>query len=163
MTHETTTFTVAKGKQRNHGDYHIPASIRHLGELPLYRAVAWWGLFRGTLFNRDDVSRAFRIDPRRASGIMNYLSHRLKAEDDIRLEHSTTTDGRRGRLLSIRVLDVASSRMPHRPVPPVRRQADRNHRRDRDMVHWLLTRPAANDAARMARWKAACPVTADEC
>nr|WP_242392155.1 CaiF/GrlA family transcriptional regulator [Salmonella enterica] len=59
----------------------MPPGIRHLGTLSLYRAVAWWGLFLGREFTRDDVSEAFSIEPRRASGILNYICNRHNDDD----------------------------------------------------------------------------------
>ncbi|UJV65323.1 hypothetical protein [Salmonella enterica] len=40
-----------------------PRASANLGTLSLYRAVAWWGLFLGREFTRDDVSEAFSIEP----------------------------------------------------------------------------------------------------
>lgn len=63
-----------QSQQKHHGHFHIPDEIRHLGDMSLYRAVAWWGFLRKTEFTRDDVSQAFQIDLRRSSGILSYIS-----------------------------------------------------------------------------------------
>lgn len=62
-------------------DYIIPDEIKELGDMPLFRAVAWWGFLNQKEFSRNDVSEAFRIDPRRASGIINYICHRNEKHD----------------------------------------------------------------------------------
>lgn len=153
--------TLVQGKQSNHGDFHLPVSIRHLGnDLPLYRAVAWWGFLHGREFTRDDISQAFQIEPRRASGILNYICHR-NDEGDIAFEASTR--GLRGgqRLMVIRILGVKDRPVMRRrgkQVSPPRLPGNR----DRQMARWLLSRPVGNNAERLARWKAACPATISE-
>ncbi|EAB3938509.1 CaiF/GrlA family transcriptional regulator, partial [Salmonella enterica] len=74
-------FRTVAGRQSNHEGFYMPPGIRHLGTLSLYRAVAWWGLFLGREFTRDDVSEAFSIEPRRASGILNYICNRHNDDD----------------------------------------------------------------------------------
>lgn len=49
-----------QARQKHHGHFHIPDEIRHLGDMSLYRAVAWWGFLRKTEFTRDDVSQALK-------------------------------------------------------------------------------------------------------
>ncbi|ELL69928.1 putative inner membrane protein, partial [Salmonella enterica subsp. enterica serovar Enteritidis str. SE30663] len=34
---------------------------------------------------------------------------------------------------------------------------------DRQMAHWLLSRPAGGDTAKLAAWQAACPVREASC
>lgn len=153
---------VVQGKQSNHGDFYLPASIRHLSEdTPLYRAVAWWGLTLGRAFSRDDVSRAFHIEPRRASGILNYLCHRDNS-NDITLESHRLSAGGHG-LLMVRILAVTESPPRPVPVPPVRTGAREKHDRERRLARWLLARPGMSDSARLEAWKAACPVEDESC
>ena len=79
----------------------MPEEIRHLGEMPLFRAVAWWGFLRNKEFSRNDVSKA--------------------APATRQVKKSTATD-------------------------------------DRQLSHWLLSRPTGNNEAKLAAWKAACPL-----
>lgn len=155
--------TVVQGRQRNHGDFHLPPSVRDQGDIPLYRAVALWGLHRGTPFTRNDVSLAFRIEPRRASDILNYLCNRCEA-DDIRLDVSRSAGGQgRGyRPLSLRVLAVAE---PREKEAAQAREKEAAHpakgssrQNERSLSRWLLSRPSSGDASRLAAWQAACPV-----
>lgn len=156
------TRETVRGKQRNHGDYYLPVSIRHLDEnTPLYRAVAWWGLTLGRAFSREDVSRAFRIEPRRASGILNYLCHRETSNDIVLECHRLPTAGHG--LLMVRILSVTEPTPRPVPVPPVRAASREKHDRERLLARWLLSRPAASDATRLEAWKAACPVENEAC
>lgn len=56
-------FRTVAGRQSNHEGFYMPPGIRHLGTLSLYRAVAWWGLFLGREFTRDDVSERSALSP----------------------------------------------------------------------------------------------------
>ncbi len=151
-----------QGKQSNHGDFHLPVSVRHLGgDIPLYRAVAWWGLNLGRAFSREDVSLAFHIDLRRASGILNYLCHRDNS-NDITLEAHRLPTGGHG-LLMVRIISVTESAPRPSPVPPVRTASRDKHDQARQLARWLLSRPGASDTARLEAWKAACPVGDDAC
>lgn len=73
-----------EGTQGNHLQWVLPANLAHLNAPPLYMAVAWWGLLRGSPFTRADVSGAFRIAPRRAADVMKYIC--TARTDSIRCE-----------------------------------------------------------------------------
>lgn len=127
----------------------MPASIRHLGPLPLYRAVAWWGLYLAREFDRDDICRAFQISPRQASNVICYLCRRDE-QRDIVLETRKVRDRR-----VIQVLEI---------IPPGRRSAGREESRpeadegqERQMVRWLLSRPVGDDVGQIEAWIAAFP------
>ena len=96
---------ISKGKQSNHGCFLIPQEIRHLRNLPLYRAVAWWGLIRGSEFTRTEVSQAFQIDLRRASDILHYICHRYEG-NDITFQHRKIPARGGHHLLVLRILSV---------------------------------------------------------
>ncbi|POT56157.1 CaiF/GrlA family transcriptional regulator [Citrobacter amalonaticus] len=157
------TVGTVRGGQSNHGDFYMPAEIRHLGGMPLYRAVAWWGLLTGKAFSREQVCQAFRVDQRRASGVLNYLCHRYH-HDDITFESYSRHLPGGHRQLTIRILAVKeSAKRPASPTPstPRRRSIPTGDNADRLMARWLLSRPSGNDEARLAAWKAACPVPED--
>jgi hypothetical protein len=153
------------GKQSNHGDFYMPVSIRHLGDMPLYRAVAWWGLYLGREFNRDDISRAFLIEPRRASGILNYLT-RSHADDDIAFKIRKRQVRGGHCQLSLHILAVSPTStitVPRVKSGPRSRSLRADVSYDRQMARWLLSRPVADSGARFEAWRAACPVENGEC
>nr|AQT23933.1 Orf10 [Salmonella enterica subsp. enterica serovar Enteritidis] len=140
---------------------HAPG-IRHLGTLSLYRAVAWWGLFLGREFTRDDVSEAFSIEPRRASGILNYICNRHNDDDicfDSRL-HPCGEAAPSSWCVSGQ-WNPAGHHPPAADRPAGGKVSDRQY--DRQMAHWLLSRPAGGDTAKLAAWQAACPVREASC
>ncbi|MER2471600.1 CaiF/GrlA family transcriptional regulator [Photorhabdus laumondii] len=61
------------GKQSNHGDFRLPACLSHLKDTPLYMAVAYWGLLKGSGFTKSEISQVFRVTERRATDVMNYI------------------------------------------------------------------------------------------
>lgn len=127
-------------------------------------AVAWWGLFLGREFTRDDVSEAFSIEPRRASGILNYICNRHNDDDicfDSRLH--PVRGGRAQLVVRIRASGIPPGHHPAGSGPdrPGGKVSDRQY--DRQMAHWLLSRPAGGDTAKLAAWQAACPVREASC
>ncbi|HBC9520965.1 TPA: CaiF/GrlA family transcriptional regulator [Escherichia coli] len=152
-------------KQSNHGDFCIPEEIRHLGDMSLYRAVAWWGFIRKTAFNRRDVSQAFQIDLRRASGIINYICHRHEG-DDIAFEVRKISVQGGCRQLTLRILKVAADSEPVKSVMPATcgkvKMMKENSKQANLMARWLLSRPTGNNAAQMEAWKAGCPIYNDK-
>lgn len=81
VVHQKTSTVVKGGKQKRQGNFYMPKEIQHLGDMPLYRAVACWGYLTQKEFTRNDVSEAFKIDTRRASGVLNYICHRNDRHD----------------------------------------------------------------------------------
>ncbi|NTZ47756.1 CaiF/GrlA family transcriptional regulator [Lelliottia aquatilis] len=165
----TTDITVIHGQQRNHGSFYLPTTVRHLADQPLYRLIAWWGFFHGREFTRDDVSLAFRIDPRRASGILNYLCHRGGANDilfDVRYSNGQQGNGPMG----LRILAINDT-CKRKPITRTRAGqvsekngvAAQGAELDRLMARWMLSRPAECNANRLADWKAACPLQGTTC
>ncbi|HHK3103652.1 MULTISPECIES: CaiF/GrlA family transcriptional regulator [Salmonella] len=148
-------FRTVAGRQSNHEGFYMPPGIRHLGTLSLYRAVAWWGLFLGREFTRDDVSEAFSIEPRRASGILNYICNRHNDDDicfDSRLH--PVWGGRAQLVVRIRAVESRPDTIRRqRTDRPGGKVSDRQY--DRQMAHWLLSRPAGGDTAKLAAWQAA--------
>ncbi|MBH3035789.1 CaiF/GrlA family transcriptional regulator [Serratia marcescens] len=92
------------GKQSNHGDYCLPVDLAHLGNPPLWLAVAWWGGLRGTAFSRDDVSQVFRISARRAGDVMSYIMNHKK--DTVQCLRSLTKSGNGVRVLHLRITNI---------------------------------------------------------
>ncbi|EDS2454080.1 CaiF/GrlA family transcriptional regulator [Salmonella enterica] len=156
-------FRTVAGRQSNHEGFYMPPGIRHLGTLSLYRAVVWWGLFLGREFTRDDVSEAFSIEPRRASGILNYICNRHNDDDicfDSRLH--PVRGGRAQLVVRIRAVESRPDTIRRqRTDRPGGKVSDRQY--DRQMAHWLLSRPAGGDTAKLAAWQAACPVREASC
>ena len=94
-----------KPRQRNHESFHTPDNIKHLKGLPLYKSVAWWGYLLGCEFTREELSNAFRIDLRRASGVINYLCHRLH-DDSIQIKTRKISRVRGNAALCLQILSV---------------------------------------------------------
>ncbi|MTH46058.1 CaiF/GrlA family transcriptional regulator [Intestinirhabdus alba] len=147
---------IRSGKQNNHEDFSVPPEISHLGDLPLYRAVAWWGLLRGSAFSRGDVSEAFHIDLRRASGILHYICHRNEGNDITFEVRRIPIRGGRSQLM-MRILAV-SDKSPADGKRVGRKPGKKKDDRDRLLSRWLLSRPKSGDIVSIAAWKAACPV-----
>lgn len=60
-------------RQSNHESYVLPACLDHLPPMPLYLAVAHFGLVMGKPLSREMICQAFQLDTRRALEIMRYL------------------------------------------------------------------------------------------
>ncbi|STE16977.1 CaiF/GrlA family transcriptional regulator [Citrobacter sp. wls718] len=149
-----------QSQQKHHGHFHIPDEIRHLGDMSLYRAVAWWGFLRKTEFTRDDVSQAFQIDLRRSSGILSYICHR-HGYDDITFEMRKIPVQGGCCQLAVRILKVATSptsvRKPEKSSN-TRKDVKTNNQLDQLMARWMLSRPTGNNATQLEAWKAGCPI-----
>ncbi|QLS06151.1 CaiF/GrlA family transcriptional regulator [Citrobacter freundii] len=147
-------------QQKHHGHFHIPDEIRHLGDMSLYRAVAWWGFLLKTEFTRDDVSQAFQIDLRRSSGILSYICHR-HGYDDITFEMRKIPVQGGCCQLAVRILKVAtpptSVRKPEKSSN-TRKDVKTNNQLDQLMARWMLSRPTGNNATQLEAWKAGCPI-----
>lgn len=100
-----TMLTDSSPRQSNHEVFHIPENIKHMGAMPLYKSVAWWGYLLEGEFTREELCHAFHIDPRRASGIINYLCHRIH-DDSIQIQTRKISRRRGNRALCLRVLSV---------------------------------------------------------
>ncbi|EBP5295370.1 hypothetical protein XU38_23155, partial [Salmonella enterica] len=111
----------------------------------------------------DDVSEAFSIEPRRASGILNYICNRHNDDDicfDSRLH--PVRGGRAQLVVRIRAVESRPDTIRRqRTDRPGGKVSDRQY--DRQMAHWLLSRPAGGDTAKLAAWQAACPVREASC
>lgn len=161
---KNTSYEVTRAKQSNHQDFHTPQSIRHLGEMPLYQAVVWWGYYLEREFSRDELSRAFRIDHRRASAILNYICHRLNNQEVVLEFHNKSVDGGRCRLY-VKVTSVSLKKCcaPKKTGPVVNeREPLISKEQERELSRWLLSRPSSTDKDRLEKWKAACPVIQKE-
>ncbi len=63
-------------KQKNHDGGVIPESIREYAENPLYILIALWCCHQKKWIDRDQISDAFAITPRRASFQITYILRR---------------------------------------------------------------------------------------
>lgn len=159
--------------QGGHEPWVLPSCMAHLPRMPLYLTVAWWGLHLGRPFTRHDVSRAFHITPRRASGMMAYIAHRCgtRVESEFILRATGPCQGQM--VLKVYSVDnrqalparAAASRQAGRTSAqanePARRQQEQQARQ-RELAQWVLSRPRGNAAA-LAAWQARCPVGRDAC
>jgi hypothetical protein len=137
-----------KGRQSNHGDYHLPSCLIHLGSPPLYLAVAYWGLLKRTPFSRDDLSAAFRISARRAADVMTYIY--IERRNCITSKKTLVSTGSGHSCLYLQILTV-SEPAPTRPPKPLHRTVRQPETsgdlvgKQRELWHWLLTRPMTGD------------------
>lgn len=93
------------GKQSNHGGYRLPTELVHLTDVPLYIAVAHWGLIKGTSITRDEISQVFHITARRAADVMTYI-HVAKAQTITSVKRVTRVPGER-RNLRLKITAIA--------------------------------------------------------
>lgn len=149
---------IVKGRQRNHEEYHRPVSIRHLECMSLYRAVAWWGYYLGREFNRNDVSLAFRIEPRRASAILNYLCYRHDSNDMSVDFHKIPVKGGH-RQLSVQIRAISDNSRIEKKEIKERNTLIIDKPKNHQMARWFLSRPALCNSDNVAAWKAACPAS----
>ncbi|HCR3448521.1 TPA: CaiF/GrlA family transcriptional regulator [Citrobacter werkmanii] len=155
---------IVRGKNPIHGDFYMPANLRYLGNIPLYRAVAVWGTLHGREFNRYDISEVFQVDPRRASGILNYLANRRRQDDIIIFEARKVCVGGGCHVLYLRILDVKEDPVRMRQKSPRALAKTRESgNQDRRLARWFLSRPSGNNPEQLARWKATCPVEGEAC
>lgn len=130
----TAEAAVIRGRQSNHGAFHLPPCLEHLKMASpprLYMAVAWWGLFRGKAFTREDIAQVFRVTPRRAGDVMTYLATAVSA-DVVKLEKRVVREGSGHSVLYMTVHHVAEDPPPRpprkKPVPkkPSRKRSARD-------------------------------------
>lgn len=153
MIEESTYF-----RKESTEDFYRPASIRHLGDIPLYRAVAWWGFLLGAEFTRNDVSRAFRIDQRRASGILNYICNRHDPNDIVyRVRKLPPKHG--NQLMSVEIIHIEGCQKVKRGCTTAKtiKQDPTTSNHDRLLAQWLLSRPMSSDIQRFVEWRRKCP------
>lgn len=60
-------------RQSNHGEYTLPDCLVNYPPMPLYLAVAHFGLLTQQILSREVICQAFHIDTRRALEVMRYL------------------------------------------------------------------------------------------
>ncbi|EBO9664770.1 CaiF/GrlA family transcriptional regulator [Salmonella enterica subsp. enterica] len=82
-----------------------PPEITHLGDVPLYQAVACWSLLLERAVTVAEVSQAFYVSARRASDVLHYISHDAH---DVIVAESCILRSQRGRRKAVRVLSVQS-------------------------------------------------------
>ena len=111
------------GSQGNHGDYYLPGAVVHLADKPLYIAVAQWSAMAGVPVNRGHIAQAFRITPRRAADIMEYLVKSCRDLVQLKTWTERVASGQRVRYMSVdEVRDVrAPAAPPPRRAKPTRR------------------------------------------
>jgi len=131
---------VISGKQSNHGDFYLPECLSHLGDPPLYLAVAWWGVLIGRGITREDISLAFRIPPRRAADVMSYIS-RDRGDIITCVRRIDREAGRRSLVLTISAVRDVGSAVPI-PPPRAKKTSGRGAAESvREWRRWFLSRP----------------------
>lgn len=130
-------------RQSNHEEYTLPDCLVNYPSMPLYLAVAHFGLLTQQILSREVICQAFHIDTRRALEVMRYL---VNGAPRVTCE-CLSLIRRRGyclRVLSIASIESAaenatspSSRTPARK----RGSALERERAQHQVRQWFLRRP----------------------
>ncbi|WP_089181492.1 CaiF/GrlA family transcriptional regulator [Serratia marcescens] len=89
-------------RQSNHDGYMLPTCLNHLPPMPLYLAVAHFGLLNNEPLTRELICQAFCIDTRRALEVMRYL---INGAPHVNCEYLSLMQGKGCRL---RILGISS-------------------------------------------------------
>lgn len=116
------------GRQRNHGSFCVPDDLPELNEPRLWLAVARWALMLGKPVNRNDISCAFRISPRRAADVMTYLCEDRR--DTVTCEKTITRVASGVRVATILITAIEDTRMQATRCIPERINKPKPSRKD---------------------------------
>lgn len=143
----TTLFSAGKKRiaprQSNHEEYTLPDCLVNYSSMPLYLAVAHFGLLTQQILSRELICQAFHIDTRRALEVMRYL---VNGVPSVTCECLSLIQ-RRGYCL--RVLSIASGESAADNAPPLssrtsarkRGSALERERAQHQVRQWFLRRP----------------------
>ncbi|ECL8479804.1 CaiF/GrlA family transcriptional regulator [Salmonella enterica] len=84
--------------------WRLPPGMADMTEVPLYLAVAVWGLRLEQVITTDDVSRNFCITQRQASDILHYITH--EGTKWVKYERRVIIRDVRGRRTGLRIRAV---------------------------------------------------------
>ncbi|MGN2498410.1 CaiF/GrlA family transcriptional regulator [Serratia bockelmannii] len=128
-------------RQSNHESYVLPVILDHLPPMPLYLAVAHFGLLTEKPLSREMICQAFHLDTRRALEIMRYL---VNGAPRVTCKCLSLMQGQGYclRILAIAtpeqaVADAAASRTAARP----RGSTAEREQAQQQMRQWFLRRP----------------------
>ncbi|NGH10028.1 CaiF/GrlA family transcriptional regulator [Serratia marcescens] len=130
-------------RQSNHEEYTLPDCLVNYPSMPLYLAVAHFGLLTQQILSREVICQAFHIDTRRALEVMRYL---VNGAPSVTCECLSLIQ-RRGYCL--RVLSIASGESAAESAhPPSSRTSARKRgstlereRAQHQVRQWFLRRP----------------------
>ncbi|MBH2627293.1 CaiF/GrlA family transcriptional regulator [Serratia marcescens] len=130
-------------RQSNHEEYTLPDCLTSYPPMPLYLAVAHFGLLTQQILSRDVICQAFHIDTRRALEVMRYL---VNGAPSVTCECLSLIQ-RRGYCL--RVLSITSGESAADNASPLSSRASTRKRgstleRERaqhQLRQWFLRRP----------------------
>ncbi|WP_337061216.1 CaiF/GrlA family transcriptional regulator [Serratia marcescens] len=130
-------------RQSNHEEYTLPDCLVNYPPMPLYLAVAHFGLLTQQILSREVICQAFHIDTRRALEVMRYL---VNGAPSVTCECLSLVQ-RRGYCL--RVLSIASGESATQSAtPPFSRTSARKRgstlereRAQQQVRQWFLRRP----------------------
>lgn len=125
-------------RQSNHEGYMLPTCLADLPAMPLYLAVAHYGLLTHQMISRELICQAFHIDARRALEVMRYL---VNGAPRVTCECVSLMQGR-GYCLRIDTIappeaDGQPTSVPRRP----RRNSTEEAHKQQRMRQWFLRRP----------------------
>ncbi|MEL5615770.1 CaiF/GrlA family transcriptional regulator [Serratia marcescens] len=126
-------------RQSNHEVYTLPECLANFPPMPLYLAVAHFGLLSGRPLSREDISQAFHIDRRRALEVMRYLVNNAPRVTCKCLSLM------KGRGYCLHIIDIASPEQGTGEPPSCsarpRGSAAKRERAQQQMRQWFLQRP----------------------
>lgn len=129
-------------KQRNHDSAVIPADMRDYADQPLYLLVALWCNRQSDWIDRQQISLAFGITPRRASFQISYI---LRQGNVIESSCRKVRTGFSGHFRQeIRIHQVHLERVSHRKASSRSKSSRKGCHCQESQEHWrwVLTRPA---------------------
>ncbi|WP_181409081.1 CaiF/GrlA family transcriptional regulator [Serratia sp. SRS-8-S-2018] len=129
-------------RQSNHESYVLPTCLEHLPPMPLYLAVAHFGLLSGQPLSRAMICQAFHLDTRRALEIMRYLSD---GAPRVTCERLSLMQGRGYCLRILAIADPAQTGAGSADEHVTARRHDSAARceraRQQQLRQWFLRRP----------------------
>ncbi|HFT7668211.1 TPA: CaiF/GrlA family transcriptional regulator [Serratia marcescens] len=128
-------------RQSNHEEYTLPDCLAGYPPMPLYLAVAHYGLLTQRVLSREVICQAFHIDTRRALEMLRYLTN---GAPRVICECVPATQGRG---YCLHIIDIASSpaagaeaALPQDAVPVRGGRLERENAQQQ-MRQWFLRRP----------------------
>ncbi|HFT7665018.1 TPA: CaiF/GrlA family transcriptional regulator [Serratia marcescens] len=130
-------------RQSNHEEYTLPDCLVNYPAMPLYLAVAHFGLLTQQILSREVICQAFHIDTRRALEVMRYL---VNGAPSVICECLSLIQ-RRGYCLRVLAITSVESATENAPLPSSRASARKRgstlerERAQHQVRQWFLRRP----------------------
>ncbi|HIF6628455.1 TPA: CaiF/GrlA family transcriptional regulator [Serratia marcescens] len=129
-------------RQSNHEEYTLPGCLTKYPPMPLYLAVAHFGLLTQQILSREVICQAFHIDTRRALEVMRYL---VNGAPSVTCECLSLIQ-RRGYCLRVLSIALGESAAENAPSPSSRTPARKRvstlerERAQQQVRQWFMRR-----------------------